>query len=80
MITKFPETKQGMFTRQGLEVEEGPYHIIYSALWMKSNIAVISISGAPKELWEKYKDTFQVMGGFELIDMERFEKESEPEA
>jgi len=46
---------------------------------MKSDIAVISISGAPKGLWEKYKDTFQVMGGFELIDMKRFEKKSEPE-
>ncbi|WP_372796326.1 hypothetical protein [Pontiella sp.] len=78
VITRFPETKQGMFTRQGIEVEEGPYHIIYSAFWMNSDLAVISICGAPKSLWEQYRDTFQVMGGFELIDMKRFEKESEP--
>ena len=77
VITRFPETKQGMFTRKGVEVEEGDYHLIYSAFWMNSDIAVISIAGSPTGLWEKYKDTFQIMGGFELIDMERFERESE---
>jgi hypothetical protein len=83
VITKFPETEQGMFTRAGIEVEEKinseTYHIIYSAFWMNSNIAVISIAGSPVDLWDKYKDTFQIMGGFELIDMERFEKKSEPD-
>ncbi|QBG47130.1 hypothetical protein EGM51_06865 [Verrucomicrobia bacterium S94] len=79
VITEFPKEKQGKFTRQGIEVEEGPYHIIYSTFWMNSDIAVISISGTPKERWEEYKDTFQIMGGFELIDMERFANGSEPE-
>ena len=82
VITRFPETKQGMFTRKGVEVEEKigskNFHIIYSVFWMGSDIAVISIAGAPQELWEEYKDNFERMSSFELIDLTRFEKKSEP--
>jgi hypothetical protein len=69
------EQDQGLFTRIGLETEEGPYHILYSLFWLSSgqDLAVVSIAGTTKELWETYAPTFDKMGAFELIDMKRFE-------
>jgi len=65
---------QGLFTRICLEVNEGPYRILYSLFWgNKTDIAAVSIAGTKIELWDKYKSTFDMMSGFELIDMKRFE-------
>jgi hypothetical protein len=85
VINQFPEIKQGLFARKGLEVEEvirrntktETYHIIYSAFWLEPDMAVITVAGTPKNLWETYEGTFQIMGGFELIDMKRFEKDAD---
>jgi len=70
------EKPQGLFTRICLETEEGPDHVLYSLFWMTSgtDIAVVTIAGTSKELWETYAPTFDKMGAFELIDMKRFEK------
>ena len=70
------EKPEGLFTRICLETEEGPNHILYSLFWMTSgtDIAVVTIAGTSKELWETYAPTFDKMGAFELIDMKRFEK------
>jgi hypothetical protein len=59
-----------------LETEEGPDHILYSLFWGTNDldIAVVSIAGTTKELWQTYAPTFHKMGSFELIDMKRFEK------
>jgi hypothetical protein len=64
-----------LFTRICLETEEGPYHILYSLYWGTNNldVAVISIAGTTKELWDTYSPTFDKMGAFDLIDMKRFE-------
>jgi hypothetical protein len=68
------ETKQGMFTRVCLETEEGPYHILYSLFWNnKIDLVVVLIAGTRKDLWDTYDPTFQKMGRFELIDLERFQ-------
>ncbi|MEP6668062.1 MAG: hypothetical protein ABJF10_02855 [Chthoniobacter sp.] len=82
-VIKSCEAKdQGLFTRMCLETEEGPYHILYSLFWGSKDLdlAVISISGTTKELWDKYSPTFDRMSEFELIDMKRFEpaKEIDP--
>jgi hypothetical protein len=76
VIKTCDEKDQGLFTRICLETEEGPDHILYSLFWGTSgmDIAVISIAGTTKELWETYAPTFDKMGAFELIDMKRFEK------
>lgn len=65
---------QGLFTRIGLETEEGPHRILYSLFWGNRglDIAVVSIAGTTKELWPKYAATFDVMAAFDLIDMSRF--------
>ncbi len=70
------EKDQGLFTRICLETEEGPHHILYSLFWGSSgmDVAVVSIAGTTKELWETYAPTFDKMSAFELIDMKRFEK------
>jgi hypothetical protein len=70
------ENDQGLFTRICFETEEGPYHILYSLFWGSKNldVVVISISGTTKKLWDIYKNTFDKMSAFELIDMKRFEK------
>jgi hypothetical protein len=67
---------QGLFVRICLETEEGPYHILYSLFWGSNgmDLAVVSIAGTTKELWETYAPTFEKMAAFELIDMKRFEK------
>jgi hypothetical protein len=65
---------QGLFTRIGLETEEGPHRILYSLFWGNSglDIAVVSIAGTTKELWPTYAPTFDIMAAFDLIDMSRF--------
>ncbi len=73
-IRSCPEVNQGLFTRTCLETEEGPYRILYSLFWGSDgmDIAVISIAGTTKELWQAYSSTFDRMSTFELIDMSRF--------
>jgi hypothetical protein len=73
-IRSCPEVDQGMFIRTCLETEEGPNRILYSLFWGSSgmDIAVISISGTTKELWQSYSTTFDRMSSFELINMKRF--------
>lgn len=70
------EKNQGLFTRLCLEVEEGPYHLLYSMFWGNGDLdmAVLTISGTTKDLWEVYMPVFDKMSDFELIDMKRFEK------
>lgn len=70
------ETSQGLFTRVCLETEEGPYHILYSLFWGSNgmDVAVVSVAGTSKNLWETYTSTFDKMSTFELIDMKRFQK------
>ena len=76
VIETCEERDQGMFTRACLQTEEGPYRILYSLFWGNNNLdmAVVSISGTTKDLWETYSPTFDKMGPFELINMKRFEK------
>ena len=74
-VIKFTEeTHHGLFTRVCLETEEGPYHILYSLFWGSSgmDVAVITIAGTTKELWQTYSATFDIMSAIELIDMKRF--------
>lgn len=74
IIKSCPEFDQGLFTRTCLETEEGPNRILYSLFWGSNDldIAVISIAGTTKELWQTYSSTFNRMSTFELIDMKRF--------
>ena len=67
---------QGLFMRTCLEVEEGPYRVLYSLFWGSENLdlAVVMIAGTRKELWEIYSPAFSKMRAFELIDMKRFDK------
>ncbi len=67
---------QGLFMRTCLEVEEGPYRVLYSLFWGNENfdLAVVMIAGTRKELWEIYSPAFDKMRACELIDMKRFEK------
>lgn len=76
VISTCQEQDQGLFTRICLETEEGPYHVLYSLFWGSSgmDLAVVSIAGTTKELWETYAATFERMSVFELVDMQRFEK------
>jgi TonB family protein len=76
VINTCDASNQGLFTRTCLETEEGPYHILYSLFWGSDDldIAVVTIAGTTKELWETYSPAFDKMGAFELIDMKRFEK------
>jgi hypothetical protein len=73
VIKACKEQEQGLFTRICLETEEGPYHILYSLFWGANgmDLAVVSIAGTTKELWETYAPTFDKMNAFELIDMKR---------
>jgi hypothetical protein len=69
------EQDQGLFTRVGLETEEGPHRILYSLFWGNSmDMVAISVAGTTKELWDTYSPTFDKMGAFELIDPSRFRK------
>ncbi len=76
VLSDCSETDQGLFTRICLETEEGAFHILYSLFWGSSgmDVAVISIAGTSRELWQTYAPVFDKMGSFELIDMKRFEK------
>ncbi len=75
VLSTCAEADQGLFTRLCLETEEGPYHIQYSLFWGTNiDIAIVSISGTTKELWDTYAPIFNRMSAFELIDMKRFEK------
>lgn len=60
---------QGLFTRIGLETEEGPHRILYSLFWGNRGLdmAVVSIAGTTKELWPTYAGTFDRMAAFELM-------------
>jgi hypothetical protein len=74
VIKTCSEEDHGLFIRTCLETEEGSHHIVYSFFWGKNmDLAIVSIAGTTKELWNKYEATFERMSGFELIDMKRFE-------
>jgi hypothetical protein len=74
VINAWKEDDQGLFSRIGFEVEEGPWHIIYSFYWGNNmDISVFHIVGTTKELWNTYVSTFEKMQDFELIDMKPFE-------
>lgn len=64
---------QGGFTSVCLEVSEGGYRVLYFMYWSNAqDVAVVSISGAKKEDWSKYAETFKEMSTFELVDAKRF--------
>ena len=67
---------QGLFTRTCLEIEEGPYHVLYSLFWgsQDMDVAVVMIAGTLKEMWPVYYPAFDKMRSFEFIDVKRFEK------
>jgi hypothetical protein len=73
VLKHHPEHNQGLFTRVGIETEEGPYHILYSLFWGNHNldIAVVVVAGTTKSLWKTYVPLFDTMREFELIDMNR---------
>ena len=68
--------EQGLFVRMCLETEEGRFHVLYSLFWGSNgmDLAIVSVAGTTKELWETYAPTFDKMSAFEVIDMKRFEK------
>jgi hypothetical protein len=68
-----------LFTRVCLEAEEGPYRILYSLFWGSHNmdVAVVSTAGTTKDNWATYVSVFDRMIAFEVIDMKRFENESD---
>jgi hypothetical protein len=69
------EHDQGLFTRVGLETEEGPHRILYSLFWGNTmDMVVVSVAGTTKELWDTYSPAFDKMAAFELIDPSRFRK------
>jgi hypothetical protein len=71
---------QGMFTRIGLEVEQGNFRVFYSLFWAKeADLAVVSIAGTPKDQWKDYCDTFNRMAEFKLMNMEKVESGKEGE-
>ena len=76
VVSTRAEQNQGLFTRVGLETEEGPFHILYSMFWGNNDLdmAIVSIAGTLNELWTTYSPTFDRMAGFNLIDMSRFGK------
>jgi hypothetical protein len=73
--TRDPD-EQGLFTRTCLETEEGPHRILYSLFWGSDELdmAVVTIAGTTKDLWDTYSPAFDKMSAFELIDMKRLEK------
>ncbi len=76
LITKIiEESDQELFTRVGIETNEGDHHILYSLFWGNDNldIAVISIAGTTKDQWDTYAAVFNRMSAFEIIDMKRFD-------
>jgi len=76
IVSTCNEQDQGLFTRICLETIEGNYHILYSGFWGTNgmDLAVVTVSGSPIELWQQSSPIFQRMSQFELIDMERFSK------
>lgn len=76
VIRECPETDQGDFKRQCLEVIENvsrpygmkKYHILYSVFWgNKLDMVVVSTFGAPEDKWEKVKTVSEVMAAVEVI-------------
>lgn len=83
---RFPDTKMGLFTRAGVEVEEMVTHgqneerhrVVYSVFWMgDGDLAAVMSAGCPADDWDTNKDRFDIMGQIELIDMSRFVKDGE---
>ncbi|MFC1749531.1 hypothetical protein ACFL2V_12070 [Pseudomonadota bacterium] len=73
VINECSATNDGLFSRVCLETEEGKYRILYSLFWGNgTDVVVVSISGAPKDEWATYQETFNHMTRFELIDVSRF--------
>jgi hypothetical protein len=76
VVSSCGETTQDMFMRVCLETEEGPYHILYSMFWNdKVDWVVVTTAGTRKDLWSTFDPTFQKIGRFELIDLQRFQDE-----
>jgi len=59
-----------------MQTKEAPFRIFYSLFWSNDDLdmAVITIAGTPKDLWDVYSPVFDKMSAFKLIDMKRFEK------
>ncbi len=69
---------QGIFTHTCIETEEGQNRFVYSLFWDNDNldIAVVTIAGTKKRLWDIYSPTFDKMSAFELIDLDRYQERS----
>jgi hypothetical protein len=87
VVAECPTSKQGMFLRRCLETEEiwpidgKPLrlHMQYALFWLDGgDLAVIATFLAPVEEWENARQYAKVMGAFELIDMSRFPKKTQP--
>ena len=74
ILATHPVADLGLFRRICLDTVEGDKRIIYSFFWGSHgrDIAVVSIAGARKDLWDIYEPTFQRMASFEIIDINRF--------
>lgn len=76
VVRECPETDQGQFRRQCLEVIENikgthgvnAYHILYSVLWGNTlDMVVVTTFGAPQDKWEAVKKISEIMSAIELI-------------
>lgn len=69
VVRRIPQVDQGLFTRIGMEIIEGPYRVLYSLFWASSggDFAVSTVSGTPTEEWEKYRPVFDTMSDFQLL-------------
>lgn len=78
VLSSCNEQNQGLFTRICLETIEGEYHIQYSGFWGTDDLdlAVVTVSGAPIDMWNQYGAVFSTMNEFVLIDMSRFASET----
>lgn len=83
VVRECPETNQGLFTRQCLEVIEAlerpsgtnSFHIVYSVFWDNNlDSVVITTFGTPQDKWEEVKKISEVMSSFELIGPNFLEK------
>jgi len=74
VIKEYPEINLGLFSRMGVEVEEGKFHILYSCFWGSSDLdfVILSIAGTAKEWWATHAPTFERMAEFSPIDLQRF--------
>jgi hypothetical protein len=77
VVARCPEVDQGLFSVFCVEVIEGDdpeFRVTYSLFISdESDLAAVTVFGAPATQWSDVQDVRQAMLTFELIDMSRFE-------